>query len=165
MSHLPGAHHVADYLLITAKLEYDMDLNPFKLNKLCYLVNCHTLGERPVPAFYNKIEAWKYGPIVPAVYEIYCIHGEKPIKKLDTCRTKLDDYNKLITRWYDLAKIIGKHATGICNEVLEKYGSYTGNELIHMTTHGHDVWKDIYEAGQNKTISTNVIRKFYIKNQ
>ena len=75
---LPSAGHVADCILISAKYRYDTDLDQMQLNKLCHLVNGFTLRERKDPAFYSIVEAWKYGPVIPEVYEAYKHYGRIP---------------------------------------------------------------------------------------
>ena len=158
---IPGAHHISDYLLATAKLDYNMNLDPLQLNKLCYLVNGFTLQERDDPAFYNKVEAWKYGPVIPAVYQMYKVYENNPITQLDMCRTSIDNHTEVSKRWEDLIRVIGKNIASIASGVLEVYGKYSGNELVDMTHRSNTPWKKAYKAGRNNVIPTKDIKKFY----
>lgn len=158
---LPGAHHISDYLLATAKLEHDIDLDQLQLNKLCYLVNGFTLRERDEPAFYNDVEAWKYGPVVPEVYKMYRVYGDKPITKLDICRTPLDDSEAVRARQEDLISIIGDEIASISSGVLKAYGQCTGGQLILMTHSKNTPWKKAYKPGRNNVIPTKEIKQFY----
>lgn len=158
---IPAAHHVADYILATAKLNLDIDLDQLQLNKLCYLVNGFTLRERNEPAFHNDIKAWKYGPVVPAVYWTYKIYGDKPIATLDMCRTPLEDTDAIAKRCEALAEIIGRDVAAIAYGVLKEYGKYTGGELVAMTHQNRTPWKKAYRPGHNNVISTDAIRRFY----
>ena len=159
--HLPGAHHIADYLLATAKLDHDINLDQLQINKLCYLVNGYTLQERDEPAFYNKIEAWKYGPVVPEVYDMFKAYEDHPITELDLCRTSLDDNKKLCERWEDLVSVIGKDVAGIASSVLNAYGKCDGSQLVGMTYLKDTPWGKEYRAGHNNVIRTKIIKKFY----
>ena len=158
---LPGAHHIADYLLATAKLDYDIDLDQLQLNKLCYLVNGFTLRERDDPAFYNDVEAWKYGPVIPAVYKMYKVYVDGPITQLDICRTSLDDRDEVSNRWEDLVQIIGEDVASIASGVLKAYGQYDGSALVSMTHRSETPWKKAYKPGRNNVIITKDIRQFY----
>ena len=158
---LPGAHHIADYLLATAKLDYGIDLDQLQLNKLCYLVNGFTLRERDDPAFYNDVEAWKYGPVIPEVYKMYKVYVDGPITQLDICRTSLDDHDEVSNRWEDLVQIIGEDIASIASGVLGAYGQYDGSALVSMTHRSETPWKKAYKPGRNNVILTKDIRQFY----
>ncbi len=160
MSRLPGANHIADCILATAKLGPDIELDHLQLNKLCYLVNGFTLREREEPAFYNDVEAWKFGPVVPEVYTAYKDYGDNPITALDMCRTSLED-RAVAERWGELVDIIGRDVASIAYGVVKKYGKYGGWDLVHMTHKKRTPWKKAYRAGRNNVISTDSIRQFY----
>ena len=163
MSNLPGAYHVADYILATAKLDLGIELDQLQLNKLCYLVNGFTLRERDEPAFHNDIEAWRYGPVVPAVYETYRMYGNEPITALDLCRTPLTDEHAISKRWEELIQIIGQEVAAIAYGVVREYGKCTGWELVDMTHKKRTPWKKAYRPGHNNIIPTDAIRRFYRK--
>lgn len=161
MARLPGAHHVADYILTTAKLGPNVPLDHLQLNKLCYLVNGFTLQERDDPAFYNNVEAWKYGPVVPEVYETYKVYGNGPITALDMCRTSLENTEAVAERWGELVDIVGRDVASIAYGVVETYGEYTGWQLVGMTHGKRTPWKKAYRPGHNNIISTETIKQFY----
>lgn len=161
VSRLPGANHVADYILATAKLGLDIELDQLQLNKLCYLVNGFTLQEREDPAFRNEVEAWRYGPVVPEVYETYRDYGDKPITALDMCRTSLEDSKAVAERWGELVSIIGRDVAAIAYGVVKEYGRYRGWDLVDMTHKKRTPWKKAYRPGRNNVIPTDAIRQFY----
>ena len=161
MSRLPGANHVADYILATARLDSDTRLDHLQLNKLCYLVNGFTLREREEPAFYNDVEAWRFGPVVPEVYTAYKDYGNRPITALDMCRTSLEDRAAVAERWGEMVDIIGRDVASIAYGVVKTYGKYRGWDLVDMTHMERTPWKKAYRAGHNKVIPTESIRQFY----
>lgn len=161
MMDLPSADQVADFMLGMAKMYHDVKLDPLQLNKLCYLVNGFVLREREDPAFYDDIEAWKYGPVIPTVYHKYKIHGDGKIPRLAMCRTSLDDREALHKRCTELADIIGEEVAATTRGVLKEYSKFDGVTLMAMT-HGKDTpWKKAFKAGQNKVITTGTIKEFY----
>lgn len=50
-----------------------------QLQKILYYINGYFLGVFGEPAFYDDIEAWKYGPVVPYVYDYYRSYGYLPL--------------------------------------------------------------------------------------
>ena len=69
---LPSAVDVARYLVLLASTESDGPaqeadcLTNLRLQKLLYYVQGWSLGERGRPMFREEIQAWRYGPVVPA---------------------------------------------------------------------------------------------------
>ncbi|MBI1658990.1 MAG: DUF4065 domain-containing protein [Thaumarchaeota archaeon] len=160
---LPGANHVADFILATARLDSDTRFDQLQLNKLCYLVNGFTLREQDEPAFYNDVEAWRHGPVVPEVYQAYRRYGREPITELDMCRTSLDDRKNVAERWAELFPILGRKVATIAYGVVREYGRYSGWDLATMTHKRRTPWKRAYRPGRNRVIPTDDIMRFYRK--
>ena len=160
-NNLPSATHVADYMLATATLDYDLSLDQLQLNKLLYIANGFVLQERDEPAFYNPIEAWKYGPVIRTVWETYNNWGDTPIGVLDMCRTSLGNKAETVKRRAELLQIIGRNVAAVVSGVLESYGRCTGGELIDMTHRKDTPWKKAYRPGHNNIIPTESITSFY----
>jgi uncharacterized phage-associated protein len=58
-----------------------------QIQKLLYLGQMLYLGENSVPMFDDDFEAWKLGPVVPAVYQRAKIYGSRPVEQLFTGTT------------------------------------------------------------------------------
>ena len=54
-------------------------LTNLQIQKLLYLAQMFHLGEENEPIFSEDFEAWKLGPVVPAVYRQAKIFGNKPV--------------------------------------------------------------------------------------
>lgn len=52
---------------------------PLKLQKLLYLAQGYSFAFYDRPLFYNEIEGWVHGPVVPDVYNIYKDYKYNPI--------------------------------------------------------------------------------------
>ena len=77
-----SAQDVAEYLIWLASRECETDpdyLTPMKLQKLLYYVQGWTLAEWKRPMFAEPIEAWRDGPVVPAVFARYKKRETLPI--------------------------------------------------------------------------------------
>lgn len=81
-------HHpvaIANYLVEKAALERKA-LDIYQLVKLVYEAHGWCLGITGRPLLSTRIEAWKYGPVVPEVYEAFRVQGS-------TIRARAKDEN------------------------------------------------------------------------
>ena len=63
---------VADYLIARG----GGMLTPLHVNKLTYISHGYTLAIRSVPLIHDRIEAWQYGPVIPAIYHTLSRYGD-----------------------------------------------------------------------------------------
>lgn len=76
------AVNVAKYLVHVASQEPEQEfLSHLRLQKLLYYVQGWSLALRGATLFTGRIEAWKHGPVVPAVYHEFKTYEHKPIPK------------------------------------------------------------------------------------
>lgn len=68
--------------IIERSLENGQMVDQLKLQKLLYLAQGISLAVRDEPLFSDKIEAWRYGPVVRSVYNAAKFHGAAPIAAL-----------------------------------------------------------------------------------
>jgi len=124
-------------------------VNNLRLQKLLYYVQAWHLALHGEPVFYEQIEAWVKGPVVPVVFQQYKHLGYMPIRNMAT----LD---------------LGTLPSGISahvDEVLDAYAQYSGFDLSTMT-HMEDPWCDARKGLSANDLSRRVIthesmRKYY----
>ena len=51
------------------------NLTLLQILKMTYLSHGYTLAITGKPLIYNKVEAWKYGPVIPIVYNALSKYG------------------------------------------------------------------------------------------
>lgn len=122
-------------------------ISNLKLQKLLYYVQGFSFQKTNKPAFDDDICAWKYGPVVPTVYEYFDCYASKNItgKFPDV---KLDDR----TKW-------------IVYNVVNTYAEIPTWELVEKT-HREDPWKLIYMVfGVDSIIPKASIKKYFCGNQ
>ena len=77
-----NALSVANYFIDLASKD-GKEIRPLKLMKLVYLAYGYALAiiDRSIidPRF-DKVEAWRYGPVIPSVYHSFKQYRDKPVK-------------------------------------------------------------------------------------
>ena len=109
--------------IIEQSLENGQMVDQLKLQKLLYLAQGISLAVRDEPLFSDKIEAWRYGPVVRAVYNAAKFHGAAPIAAL-------------LPGIYLGAKTVGAEDTesiAVIAETLRAYGDLQGVQLVALT--------------------------------
>ena len=73
-----AALEVAD-VVIWARRNLGLETTNMDLNKIIYLIHGWTLGIHQKPLIRDTVEAWRHGPVIPAVYHEYKFLGTRPI--------------------------------------------------------------------------------------
>lgn len=108
---LPAARTVAKYLLHLAGRDEIEDMDQFKVQKTLYFCQCWSLALRDRPLFSDEVQAWRYGPVVPAVYRDFSHRGDEfiepgaapPLQDLDQ-----DDRDFVDSVWHDIRQYTGR---------------------------------------------------------
>ncbi len=137
---------VADQFLKLAK-KNNTPMTPLKLMKLVYIAHGWSLGVRDVDLFTDKIEAWKFGPVIPALYHA--------TKKFGRSIIPLD----LVT---DAPSGLTEDEKKFVEDVYSKYGSLTGVSLSNLTHQSGTPWDTVYVEGVfNIEIPDSLIKQHY----
>ena len=120
-------------------------MSNMKLQKMLYYQQGFHLALFDTPLFNDDIEAWMYGPVVPAVYEKYKAYGREGIKS---------DKDK------EFAFSDPKEAA-LFNEVNKVYGKFSAIGLMNMT-HNETPWKNT-PIGEGHVIRKDLMRSFFKK--
>jgi len=124
--------------ILIRSFEEKEPITPMKLQKLVYFVYREYLRESGKPPFTELFETWKYGPVLPSVYDEFNSFGSSPITKFarDAKGTvfTIDDKKSPI-----MAKCI--------NKVWEKYKRCSGIELSKLTHLDGSAWSNAFEKG------------------
>lgn len=137
---------IANALLRYAENTEGEDLmSNLKLQKMLYYQQGFHLAMFGTPLFDDEIEAWMYGPVVPAVYDMYKSNGRDGIKS---------DKGK------EFAFSNSKEAA-LFDEVNKVYGKFSAIGLMNMT-HSEAPWKNT-PTGEGHVISKDLMRLFFKK--
>lgn len=136
------ASEIAEYLLaLVCNDEGDLISN-LKLQKLLYYAQGFSLAINDKILFEEKILAWRYGPVVEEVYQIYRENGSGAID----CPVDFDFFK------YD------EGTQDLLEEVYSVYGQYTATALMRLT-HEEPPWQ---ETELNKEIQIEQMKKFFL---
>lgn len=113
-------------------------LTNLSLNKLVYLVQVESLKDDSTPLFTDTIEAWDYGPVEPAVYHAFKMHGAERIT---------------VPCVYGAADAASSRAVRMVDLVAKKYGGLAATDLVDYTHRPGGAWRSVYEAGKSNPIS------------
>lgn len=116
--------------------------------KLVYIAHGFWLGVKGQPLIQERIEAWKYGPVVPTLYQITKRFGRDPIP-------------------FDLIEDEDRHGLpdevkAFLEQVVEKYGHLSGYRLSTITHETGSPWSQVYQSNaMGIEIPNTVIRPYY----
>lgn len=74
-----NAINIAEYIVKKCD-NLGEEVTNLKLQKILFFIQKEKIKEKGSGLFYNAIEAWQYGPVVPDVYYEYSGFGAMPIK-------------------------------------------------------------------------------------
>jgi len=138
---------IARKLLLTAKRDSVIEgqgelMSNMKLQKMLYYEQGFHLAVFGTPLFEEDIEAWMYGPVVPAVYEVYKDYGYNGIDPGEVEAVTLSDREQ-----------------ALFDEVYKVYGAYSAIGLMNMT-HRESPWANT-PTGVGSVISRDKMVEFF----
>lgn len=138
------ANVLAEYI-ITKCVREDIPISNLQLQKILYFIQYNFLKNFSVPAFFNKIEAWPHGPVVPDVYYEFAYMAGNPIVREFNIGEELFLYNA------DLLLV---------NKVTESCRSLRPWHLVDLTHKDGSPWKQVYQEGKKNEITLQIIAKY-----
>jgi len=137
------ATDIANKLLYTAENDGGSDLmTNLKLQKMLYYEQGFHLAYFGTPLFEESIEAWMYGPVVPAVYNKYKGNGKNGIPS---------DGSPI--------ELTGEKEEALFAEVYRVYGRFSAIGLMEMT-HNEKPWLET-PTGEGNVIPVDLMKSFF----
>jgi uncharacterized phage-associated protein len=122
-------------------------LTPMQLLKLTFLAHGWMLGLHGRGLIADRIEAWKYGPVIPVLYRSVKKYGADPV----TDELPAPRHERLDRIQIDIIK-----------QVYRIYGHLSGPKLSNLTHEVGSPWSSVYDVGtQASPITDDLIRQFY----
>lgn len=114
----------------------NIDITPMKLQKLIYFVYRDYLQRTGRSLFNERFETWKYGPVVPSVYNEFKKRGSNAIRKY-----AFDDGKTYTTVDEDSSPVF----KSVIDLVWNTYKNYDGIVLSSITHREGSAWRKAYE--------------------
>jgi uncharacterized phage-associated protein len=124
-------------------------LTPLQIIKLAYIAHGWMLGLYQRPLITDRIEAWKYGPVIPDLYHAMKDYGSgyvtEPLSERWKASPPLDDEERDLIR-----------------QVYERYGNKNGVQLSQLTHQAGTPWDATWEPeSMGRGISNDLIAEHY----
>jgi uncharacterized phage-associated protein len=139
---------IANYL-IQKSFDKGIEITPMKLVKLVYISHGWYLGLKQEPLITERIQAWKYGPVVESVYHTFKKYGGNQIESLESdCGIipfPTDDIKSFLDKIYSV------------------YGEFTAIQLSSLTHQRGTPWDIIWNSKGGAITSSTTIPNDLIK--
>ena len=139
---------VANFFVDLANSDPDDSITNLRVNKLLYFAQAWSLVRRNVPLFDEEIQAWKYGPVVPSVYQTFKPCGRERISAVS------GEYSD---------SVFSEDEFELLLDVAREYSRYTSPALVSMTHKPGSPWSAAYSPLANIEITRNSIKEYYQK--
>ncbi len=150
------ASSVANEFINLSK-EHSVEVTNMKLVKLMYIAQGLSLSLLERPLFEDdKIEAWKYGPVVPSIYHEFKHFKSSPI----TTKSVVTDRD-----WENFSEpsLTDSEDKKIVLLTWRLYKDMSSRDLVDLTHRNGTPWSLTYQFGPGKVIDNNLIKKYYDK--
>lgn len=124
----------------------ETDITNLKLNKICYYAQGWSLVKLGRPLFDDEIQAWDYGPVIPAVYQTYKVCGKAPIA------APSEEFDE---------SVLSPEELSLLTDVYISYGKYSPSALVSMTHEQNSPWDKVYHERQNNEIDIETLREYF----
>lgn len=150
---------VADYIIGTG----GGILTPIHVLKMTYMVHGYTLAITNKSLISDRVEAWKYGPVIPVVYDAFSQYGSGTIDSLHYCGTELSFDEEVKKRIKHLGERFSKEEREIVDGVVDAYKSWTAGQLITLMHKKDTPWSRHYVEGHTGVVIPDDSTKAYYK--
>ncbi len=107
---------------------------------------------------FDKVEAWKYGPVIPSVYHSFKQHRAGQIAEKTVIMEWNEEKNCPIFKTPDLTD---KEERRIVEMVWKRYKEYSDSELVTLTHMKGTPWEVCFVEGQNVEIPDILTESYY----
>lgn len=147
---------IANYFIDKGQVD-NAPLTPMKLLKLVYIANGWHLAHTDKPLFDDRVEAWKYGPVIPELYHEFKHYGHEPIQTYaqePACLRTTQKEPSISDGFTDIEHFL--------DAVWDEYKVHDAIYLSSLTHLSGTPW-DIAIRNGESVIDNDVIRDYYRK--
>ena len=120
-------------------------LTHMQLQKLTYIAHGFHLALTDTPLLNEPVSAWKYGPVIPGMYDAFKGFGNKGVVlPPEAALSALDP-----------------KAQNIVDAVFSIYGKNDGIALSELTHRSGTPWSNAYNGSMSTVIPNEIIKSYY----
>lgn len=160
------AKAIANEFLDIAERE-ERPITPLKLQKLIYFAHGWHLAIKKTPLIDRRIAAWRYGPVIPAVYGEFKQFGNEPITDYRAIEGVFQN-GRLYFAKASIEATEGvtleekEFAHQLCERIWQVYGWYSASQLSAATHNPGTPWNQVYDvARRDIEIPDELIRQYF----
>lgn len=141
-------------------------LTPLKIQKLVYYAHGWHLALKKEPLLDERVEAWKFGPVIPSLYHEFKIYGSNPIehKAVEVSLVDGDVYQ----HEHSINDSCSLEEVGFTEKLLKRiwevYKNHSGLQLSELTHQPGTPWdraRTAYGDVKNADIPDEWIREYF----
>lgn len=154
----PNATALANYFIDIAKRD-GVELKQLGLMKRVYITHGFALAVLDRGALddrFDRVEAWKNGPVIPSVYHSFKHNLDKPITEKSVVM-RLDGSEMK----FETPKLDDDEIRQVADFVWERYKEFNDFDLVNLTHKEGSPWHKCYIEGANMTIPDLYTRMYY----
>jgi uncharacterized phage-associated protein len=157
------ARAVANYFLELAKRD-GKALDPMKIQKLVYLAHGWSLAVNRQPLIVDKVEAWRYGPVIRSLYSAFRDEGSGPIgHPAYDARIADGKLTFIAPRLDDIGDPFNKGVKDLLDEVWRVYGDLSAVQLSNFTHQQGSPWEQTWKPDSTGlVISDDLIKDYFL---
>lgn len=151
---------IANYFIDKSNSEkYDITL--LRLVKYVYIAYGFALAlldRSIINDRFDKVEAWKYGPVIPSVYHSFKHNKNNPITEKSSVLMLEESNGDLV---FDEPIVKDKGVIMILDFVWDRYRDKSTHDLIELLHKEGTPWKFCYKEGLNVEIPDGLTKIYY----
>lgn len=151
---------VANYFVDRANEEH-CNITLLRLVKYVYIAYGFALAllnKSIIDHRFDKVEAWKYGPVIPNVYHSFKHNGDKPITQ-KVCIVTDENMNGDVI--VETPEIKDENIRKVLDFVWKRYKDRPTSYLITLLHREDTPWAYCYRVGQNTDIPEEMTKVYY----
>ena len=137
---------IANFFIEKHLRDKERPIDPIKLQKLIYISYGWYWALLGRELFEDEIQAWKYGPVIPAVWRAFKDQGHG-IEKISNIQPPLND--------------LDESTKNVLEAVYEVYVSKESGRIVAITHAPGTPWSLVYDGTRNKKIHKDSICRYY----
>jgi len=163
------AKAIANYFLDLGA-EDRKPITPLKMQKLVYFTHGWNLAIKHLPLLNERVEAWKFGPVIPSLYQAFKIVGGGPInEKAKDISVDLEGKWKVTEPTIDRNLFTSPEQDEFSKSLLRRiwkvYGKFSGEQLSQMTHEPGSPWamtRQKFGDVKNLDIPDDLIEQYFV---